>query len=62
MAAGWRRATEGSGVSFLKKIVGKVRGFFAKVFRLVVFAGGLVALIVVLDALLSPDGPGGERG
>ena len=58
---GWRRAPEGSGVSFLKKVVGKIRGFFAKLVRLVVVTGGVAVLVVVLDALLSPDGPSQER-
>ncbi len=48
-------------MSLLKAIVRKIRGFFAKVFRLAVLAGGLVALLVVLDALLSPEGPSQER-
>lgn len=48
-------------MSFLKRIVGKIRGFFAKLVRLVVLAGGVAALVVVLDALLSPDGPSQER-
>ncbi|MBE0609744.1 MAG: hypothetical protein IH609_10215 [Dehalococcoidia bacterium] len=43
------------------KIGRKIRGVFSKLFRLVALAGGLVALIVVLDALLSPDKPGRER-
>jgi len=58
---GWPRAPEGSGVSFLKKVVGKIRGFFAKLVRLVVVTGGVAVLVVVLDALLSPDGPSQER-
>ena len=45
----------------LGKIGRKVRGLFSKLFRLVAVAGGVVALIVVLDALLSPDRPGQER-
>lgn len=45
----------------LGKVARKIRGLFSKLFRLVTLAGGLVALIVVLDALLSPDRPGQER-
>lgn len=45
----------------LGKIGRKVRGLFSKLFRMLALAGGLVALIVVLDALLSPDRPSGER-
>lgn len=45
----------------LSKVLGTVRGFIAKLFRLAVLAGGLVALVVVLDALLSPEGPSRER-
>jgi hypothetical protein len=45
----------------LGKIGRKIRGLFSKLFRLVAVAGGVVALIVVLDALLSPDRPGQER-
>lgn len=45
----------------LGKIGRKIRGVFSRLFRLVTLAGGLVALIVVLDALLSPDKPGVER-
>lgn len=45
----------------LGKMGRKIRGFFSKLFRMLALAGGLVALIVVLDALLSPDRPGGER-
>lgn len=46
---------------FVKAIAGKIRGFFAKVLRLAMLAGGLVVLVVVLDALLSPEGPSQER-
>lgn len=49
-------------MSFLKKVVGKIRGLFAKLVRLVVVTGGVAVLVVVLDALLSPDGPSRERG
>lgn len=48
-------------MSFLKTVVGKIRGFFAKLVRLVVVTGGVAVLVVVLDALLSPDGPSQER-
>ncbi|GMV84268.1 MAG: hypothetical protein AMXMBFR80_01260 [Dehalococcoidia bacterium] len=60
-AARWCRRREGNGVPVLSKGLGTVRGFIAKLFRLVVLAGGLVALVVVLDALLSPEGPSRER-
>ncbi len=43
------------------KIGRKVRGLFSKLFRMLALAGGLVALTVVLDALLSPDRPSRER-
>ncbi len=43
------------------KIGRKIRGLFAKLFRLVTIAGGVLAVIVVLDAVLSPDRPGSER-
>jgi hypothetical protein len=45
----------------LGKIGRKVRGLFSKLFRMLALAGGVVALIVVLDAMLSPDRPSGER-
>ena len=45
----------------LGKIGRKIRGLFAKLFRMLALAGGLVALIVVLDALLSPERPGRGR-
>jgi hypothetical protein len=61
MAAGWRRSGQGNGVPFLKATAGKIRGYFAKVFRLAMLAGGLVVLVVVLDALLSPEGPSQDR-
>lgn len=48
-------------MSFLRRAPGKVHGLFAKVFRLAALAGGLVALTVALDALLSPEGPSHER-
>lgn len=43
------------------KIGRKVRGLFSKLFRMLALAGGLVALIVVLDAVLSPEKPSRER-
>jgi hypothetical protein len=45
----------------LGKIGRKIRRLFAKLFRMLALAGGLVALIVVLDALLSPERPSQER-
>jgi hypothetical protein len=45
----------------LGKIARKIRELFSKLFRVLALAGGLVALIVVLDALLSPDRAGQER-
>ena len=43
------------------KIGRKILRLFSKLFRMLALAGGLVALIVVRDALLSPDRPGQER-
>lgn len=45
----------------LGKIGRKIRGLFSKLFRMLALAGGLISLVVVLDALLSPDKRSGEQ-